>query len=673
MTHFPVLEQLTVRGYGLYPGQHRDGILDINLVPGLSVVLGANGLGKSTLFNLLFRMLTGPFDVPLPDGAIGTVDLEATELSRSKRLTFSARVLDGAESATATLTFTIGARRFVVERSLRDIGLISCSIDGTPSTINEKDLQGALVAATNVGTFGEWIFLLRTMVFFFEERRMLVWDPAAQRQLLRCLLLEPNESKAWTDAEREILKLDSRMRNLSASLTREERELANTQRRVQAAPGIRAALAEASHQVEQLSTVRDTLIAQVEDHDTLRHRHRLDSMRADEALHQAVHELERARLTAIGDKYPTSSQSMRYIFSRLMADDQCLVCGTEGREEKRLELVAAIDGNLCILCDAPTAAPANGAEPISDERIARLREAVDQSEQAAKARRAQFDESTARYADISRQLAECVVQLAEANDEETALVRQLPPEEQVARQQGDGLASLRSRVIELRAELKTQRDEFAGSMSAYRDRIRGFSDAVKAEFEDAAHGFLLESCSLSWTPRTTSIGQAGLEGARQVEYPGFSVDMSGANFGDTVRRDGPEQVSESQREFIDLAFRMALIKVAAPDHASTILIDAPESSLDAVFVNRAAAVLARFANDNDKNRLLITSNLAAGKLIPALLLAAEPDPQQRLARIVDLFALGVPTRAMQDLADEYSVLRNELMDQIGVSMHMQAS
>jgi len=38
------------------------------------------------------------------------------------------------------------------------------------------------------------------------------------------------------------------------------------------------------------------------------------------------------------------------------------------------------------------------------------------------------------------------------------------------------------------------------------------------------------------------------------------------------------------------------------------VIDAPESSLDAVFVTRAADVLTRFAADGG-NRLLITSNL----------------------------------------------------------------
>jgi hypothetical protein len=107
-----------------------------------------------------------------------------------------------------------------------------------------------------------------------------------------------------------------------------------------------------------------------------------------------------------------------------------------------------------------------------------------------------------------------------------------------------------------------------------------------------------------------------------------------------------------------------LIHVAADNTAGTILIDAPESSLDAVFIDRAAHVLARFANANGVNRLIATSNLAGSELIPALLIAADPDPSTRTARIVDLFKEGVPTRAMKELASEYDKYRDELYKKI---------
>lgn len=202
-------------------------------------------------------------------------------------------------------------------------------------------------------------------------------------------------------------------------------------------------------------------------------------------------------------------------------------------------------------------------------------------------------------------------------------------------------------------------------MNQYRKQIQEFSERIKFEFDATARGFLLETASLTWAPTRVLLGQAGTGGLDlTVEYPSFSVEMTGANFSDVVRRDSPEQVSESQREFIDLAFRMALVKVGSRSQTSTIIIDAPESSLDAVFVNRAAAVLAAFANGNQSNRLVVTSNLAAGKLIPAMLKAAESSPTARLGRIVDLFNAGVPTRAMKELRAEYAALRADLFTEI---------
>jgi len=129
------------------------------------------------------------------------------------------------------------------------------------------------------------------------------------------------------------------------------------------------------------------------------------------------------------------------------------------------------------------------------------------------------------------------------------------------------------------------------------------------------------------------------------------------------RRASPNQVSESQREFIDLAFRMALIEVASPDHASTLAVDAPESSLDAVFVDKAAQVLIQFANSGNGSRLIITSNLGAGELVPQLLRAAA-DPGHRMDLLVDLFAAGTPTRAMQASKDAYDHYWTELRNKV---------
>ena len=51
-------------------------------------------------------------------------------------------------------------------------------------------------------------------------------------------------------------------------------------------------------------------------------------------------------------------------------------------------------------------------------------------------------------------------------------------------------------------------------------------------------------------------------------------------------RDDLSEVSQSQAEFIDLAFRMALMTVAAEGGSATLIVDAPEASLDFLFAER---------------------------------------------------------------------------------------
>jgi hypothetical protein len=136
-----------------------------------------------------------------------------------------------------------------------------------------------------------------------------------------------------------------------------------------------------------------------------------------------------------------------------------------------------------------------------------------------------------------------------------------------------------------------------------------------------------------------------------MEFPAFQLDLSAAGFEVLVPRDGPDQVSESQREFIDLAFRMALMDVAGSGGVGTLVIDAPESSLDAVFVSRAATVLMRFATANNMNRLVMASNLVEGQLIPTLLKTAAADASP--AQLVNLFELAEPTAAVRQLREEY--------------------
>ena len=247
MISLPLLNRLDVTGYGLYPGGNPAAPgLHVRFRPGLTLVLGANGLGKTTLVTMLYRLLTGPYDISalMRGSDLGNASLRITKLAGIRQRTFAKRVADSAARATARLVFDVGGEQVVVERNLRDLSLRAFNVGTSPPSQDEGQYQSEMIRLANVSTFSDWILLLRYIVFYFEDRRSLVWDPSAQRQLLRILFLRPDESQKWIEREREILEMDTRVRNIRAVATGEERSLSYDQSLATSEPAIREELRE---------------------------------------------------------------------------------------------------------------------------------------------------------------------------------------------------------------------------------------------------------------------------------------------------------------------------------------------------------------------------------------------------------------------------------------------
>ena len=659
MINFPVLERLDISGYGLYPGpEGGNGGLHVHFNPGLTLVLGSNGLGKTTLVNIIYRMLTGPYDIPGLAGRtdLGTTRLTPAALSNSNRSVFAQRVVDGARGATARLSFRLGADAVVVERRLHDLSLVHFAVNGEVRPTDEvHSFQSTIRDLVGLWSFGDWILLLRHIVFYFEDRRALVWDASAQRQLLRMIFLPASTAQKWTEDERAILELDSRARNLHAALYREEKALAETEVKT-------ANLNDVVQELQSLEEVqaidvdrREQLGGELPETQTAREDARLRLLTAEQEREAFYRRIEQVKLAAIEACFPDSSETARYILSHILTERDCLVCGQEV-PGAAAEYEARIERRQCVVCGSMLPArneSAGGAvrneQPLQMEDAAALEQDVGEAREGLVEKEAQYRAVTTELATLDRNISARSQRI-------DALVRRLPPEEAEIHRQRSELSVMRGRVEELRGQLTAQREAFRGFVNEVSRELVKWSEDVKRSFDAFAEGFLLERCRLLWSPQKARIGETG----ELIDFPAFELELTGTTFPSPVRRGGPEQVSESQREFIDLAFRMALMEIGGSSKGGSLVIDAPESSLDAVFVRRAANVLSRFADPNRENRLLVTTNLTEGALIPDLL-ASCTTPSDRSERIVDLFEIAAPTAAVRELRAEYDSVRVALM------------
>jgi len=653
MTSFPIFKRLNTVGYGLYPGTKRSPDLDIAFNSGLTLVLGANGLGKTTLVTLLYRMCTGPYDLPAmtSGGELGGKRRQARKLPTRRRRVFAERVNDGAASATATLEFTLDEARISLTRALDSLELVDLQLDGQGVRLDEDEYQRIVLDAAGVSTFGDWILLLRHLTFYFEDRRALVWDPSAQRQLLRLLFLSPTTSKEWTDIEREVLTRDSAMRNFRYVVSTEESSLTDSEEAVSSGGDIRGELAA----LEDLQKIDRPKLEQLNDRvtelDATRQAALRDALKAESEHESAFRDLERRQLTAIASAFPSSSDTARYLMAQLISDQECLACGADS-PKATAALKKRIGEHRCVVCNSKvTRTNTRAAAP---KAIAKALKALDRAAAHRAAAAANRERSEAEFEALVVQIQELNARISERSDHIETLARRLPPDEAELHEQRSEVAQMRGRLETMKLELDKHRKKFARLIKRTSLEIVAHKEAVQHSFAKFAEGFLLEDCNLAWAPHKDQIGETG----PSINFPAYELEMGGADFDSPVRREGPEQVSESQREFIDLAFRMALICVAGNGGVGSIVIDAPESSLDAVFVERAAKVLVQYAKESD-NRLIVTSNLIEGSLIPELMRRGGIRKSSS-KRIVDLLEVASPTAATAELHDDYVEVREDL-------------
>lgn len=666
MINFPILVRLDVSDYGLYPGSGANSIgLHIDFKPGLTLILGANGLGKSTLVKIIYRLLTGPYDIPgLADQIeLGTLRLEPRHLPRAERITFANRVLDAAVNAKARLSFTLGDHNIIVERKLSNLALTFLSIDNKVLGNDEQEIfQNEILKLVGVWSFGDWILLLRHLTFYFEDRRALVWDASAQRQILRFLFLPVATARKWSEDERSILEYDSRMRNLRNVLGKEEADYVQNESKAQSAGTVLEELQKLEVLHRQDRERQEILEEQLGEMEAERQRARLKVLQAEQDREAHFREFERSKLIAINARFPKRSETARYILAQLMTESRCMVCDnvTPAAATFYSDRIAK---RQCVICGTDLERSENVVPPsrAADKQVQRAETDLRNADKNLTTTKQSLSDAEQAYDTHFNEIQQLSVQIAERSTRIGSLVRRLPPAEAQMHQQRADLASMRTRVEHLRRELDARRQLFAGFIEEISRDISRRSEAIKNSFDSYAEGFLLEVCRLTWSMQKDRLGQSGAF----IDFPAFEVAMTGADFVDPVRRTGPEQVSESQREFIDLAFRMALMSVAGNGRKGTLVIDAPESSLDAVFVGRASDVLSRFAKAKGGNRLVVTSNIVEGRLIPSLLTATR-KAGSKAPSVVDLFAIATPTVATRTLENEYRAVRLRLLKGQGV-------
>ena len=219
---FPVLKRLKVSNYQLFPGTDGKG-LDHTFESGVTVVVGVNGLGKTTLLNMILRSLLGDnepvkFDPYNPAAGVHKMVKQDSEY-------FVSRTTNFASGATVDAEFVFRKTEVRVIRILRTLDIERLWVNGAEVKGEQHELQDQIVIASGLTNFYDFFYIVRSFTFFLEDKVPLIWNPWGQFEILRILCFDPARARTFAELGDEIQRRDSQYRNLRVYMNKRAKEL----------------------------------------------------------------------------------------------------------------------------------------------------------------------------------------------------------------------------------------------------------------------------------------------------------------------------------------------------------------------------------------------------------------------------------------------------------------
>jgi hypothetical protein len=599
--------------------------VELSMREGPYVILGGNGLGKTTLMQAIIYGLAGGLD-------------EAIETVKSLRWShsyFRGRLEPiQVSAAQVEVDFKLGNKAISVRRGFRGSDVIAVREGRGNWDVNEAASKFAKLLREHGGYLDatDFGFLVHRLLYLPESRRLIAWDTDAQIRLLMLLNQDIAIERDFREQRARLKLLDSKKRHIRVALNNAEIELASLLEYESKGEDVEED--ERTVQVEDEGEKRLPVL--VEDlHQVSRKRTDAERRRKAAALDLSNisvrielirQQIEIAEAGLVANFLTVTEREQNLALAKLVENAICPACGQ--RHSGLADLARKyVHAHKCVLCGSD--------EPqTTNPELTRLQDELEQYLRQQQAfeeiiRLAEAESGTLLNQELELQsrvneirFRRPVVAMLERNlpqmtaDNLKVLKRELEDEE------ADAAAQINTIATKLAAEY----EDFRRKMDARMERLR-------ASYASYATAFLGLPCELD------EVSQGGT-----IELKLFVPRFDGA-----VRADA-DSCSEAQRFFLDIAFRMALIDATCGDRGTaTFFCETPETALDMSYVRNVVSMFTSFAEK--QHNILLTANVQAAGIAEKLL--GEVPKQERPKRIVNLLTYGRLTGVQQAAIGEF--------------------
>lgn len=657
--YLPELVSINIKNYTLYPNG-----LDYtyDFVKGINLILGGNGMGKTTFVNIIKFGLIGLYRK--------AKDLTRTYQGRAivKRLLypsdyFSARKDDSVKAvgeATVTLHFLIKDAHFRVVRSLDTGTLLYVTINGTPlvgepltedryERLENINLQKPYLlyayetqirAYSNL-TFDDLIFFVNEILFFGENHNTVLWNEGidgrtdVQYELFTKYFSEPELNERRQEMSRQARYYDSLSRHKSEDM----RVINNLLKKLKQSDGdgtspqsatidIIALKGEIEKLTEELSAIKSAQKNLDEDIANLQGEINRDSLQAsklDDEKKQLEKEMNASLWETLHPMYdvfvkniqlnhvcPICNQETDVLVDRVNeATSKCFVCGSE------IHLTS--DEILTAKYKEVIATHKSLYQGIANKQ--RKIRAIEDSQHNLDR---DFREKDLRRRSLQQQLREQEFKRAESAE---------PDKLQALDDEYNKYAKEKEKLQKKSDEYKVQELQLTSRIA---EEILSNVSRFSSIFSSYAQQFLGVSCSLEYN---------SYDDRSKRFYPVIDGKV----------RKQEESLSESQRFFIDHSFRMSILTFFYQS-PSFYIVETPDSSLDLSYEQNAAGVFLQFLKK--PNIVIVTSNLNNSSFISHL--TKDESVQLSMVGLLDIAKQSAIQGSNERIKNIYNEIKNKI-------------
>ncbi|WP_314830842.1 AAA family ATPase [uncultured Streptococcus sp.] len=589
--YLPKIKRLKIDNFDLYKCP-----LEIDLSDKLNIIFGTNGLGKTTLLNIIRYSIIGPYKGR--EQVRNYKDQQKSRRPMFDRDYFKNRMEFPLNVAEVEVEFSIANDTFVTKHSLYSHRLISFSVNGKKEDEREKELDyeryekkyfssindeqlseslinkyhNALIKSSGFPDINSFILMLTEIMFFSEARNFVFWDENLSKLVLSKFM--PREKYfEYSETQKLIKKYDSQARLKSYKMSMVKEFLGEDLNKSGDEVYSLKDLEDVEFKVKTINTKIDEYreLLNKRSQQRLQNRIEIDRVRAELA------DLEKKWYKNI---FPNTYQDFYDKFTPVLSSGVCPFCGTE-------HIDFHIDILECFFCKSRININTN--TNLTEIEIKQKNLQIKKGKLDSR-----YEELTQEIEDIDRMIKDGESELFETTKEKLKIKSKINNESNENLEKYNQLNREKELFLNKLEETKKKENQLANDID---QSIKSVFINFSKIFYKYAYSFL------------------GNDSNIRLELVGSGDNTLFKFFLNNSARESEESLSESQRIFIDMAFRLSTLEFF---HKDTFFIsETPDSTLDYLFEENAVDTFNSYLQSG--NTLFLSANARNSSLVTSLI------------------------------------------------------